>query len=201
MGFPRTGILFFGLGAALLALSGGLAFSQSTNRAFEANGPENLPEFVGPPQPQLRPALASQPTSIFAGLESGGALECVDNEAQFFASCAQSTARNELKTALTEPAFVYNPVATRPPVPAPISHRPVLAVYPRDVALIRSARLISGDPLVHQLVPGSWPRRLDQINALASVEKYIVAQGGDSSSFLKAWIEVRADNNGSPQHK
>ena len=201
MGFPRTGISFFGLGAALLALSAGLAFSQSTDRLVKVSGPENSPEFIGPPYPQLRPALASQPASLLGGLGGDEALECSDIDAQFFASCTGNAALEQALPTQSGLVFSYNPVASHAPVPAPVSHRPILTVYPRDVALIWSVRAVSGDPLVHQLVPGSWPRRLDQVNALASAERYIVAQGSDSSSFVKAWIEVRADSGGSLDSK
>ncbi len=53
------------------------------------------------------------------------------------------------------------------PVPAPRSARPILPVFPASVSMMRSVQDVSGDPLVHVDAPGSWPRRLDQINALA----------------------------------
>lgn len=52
------------------------------------------------------------------------------------------------------------------PVPAPWSLRPVLEVRPADVSRVRAARDVSVDRLVHKNAQGSWPRRLDQINAL-----------------------------------
>lgn len=52
------------------------------------------------------------------------------------------------------------------PTPAPASARPVLSVRPADVSVVRTMQDVSVDRLVHVDVQGSWPRRLDQINAL-----------------------------------
>ncbi|HHS82729.1 MAG TPA: hypothetical protein ENJ68_04340 [Devosia sp.] len=54
------------------------------------------------------------------------------------------------------------PVAA--PVPMPAFMRPVVPVAPRNLDLIAPARDVSLDHMVAVDAPGSWPRRLDQIN-------------------------------------
>ncbi len=228
MGFPRTGISLFGLGVALLALPAGLAFSQSVDWNSQSERLEGSPALIEPPRPALRPALAGQPDSLLAGLGVGGGEVCADLDAQFFDTCVDSspglnldflpsisdisstsgmpaagveTVAEQVGTAELQQDFEPNPQATHPPVPLSASLRPILEVYPHDVSLIQSVRSVSGDPLVHQQVKGSWPRRLDRVNMLTGAEKYAVAQGAEGSSFLKAWLHAQNSNQGVPPPK
>ncbi|HHG91109.1 MAG TPA: hypothetical protein ENJ90_11625 [Devosia sp.] len=142
---------------------------------------------------------------------------CADLDAQFLEVCADSspglnpvslpsasgmpTAGMEVVAAELRPAFEPNPQATHPPIPLSASLRPILEVYPHDVSLIQSVRSVSGDPLVHQEVKGSWPRRLDRVNVLTGAEKYAAAQGVEGSSFLKAWWHAQNSNQDVPPPK
>lgn len=100
---------------------------------------------------------------------------------------------SDLDAEIDEPDLIASQSVV-PPIPASVSLRPIMPVYPANVAVIQVARSVSGDPLVHDQVPGSWPRRLDQVNALAGAEQFIVAQGTQASLFLRDWVEVRLGN-------
>lgn len=65
------------------------------------------------------------------------------------------------------------------PMPASATSRPVTVVRPLSVANVQPARDVSLDPLVHVQVQGSWPRRLDQINAR-----------GNGNIFMQNWGRI-----------
>ncbi len=73
------------------------------------------------------------------------------------------------------------------PVPAPFALRPVLPVRPAGVAVIQPARAVSVDHLVHVDVPGSWPRRLDQVNNGNFVSIVQNGQNSGGNIFLRDW--------------
>lgn len=79
---------------------------------------------------------------------------------------------------------------TMVPIPMPVHQRPHIAVVPRGVEIVTPARSVSVDPMVHDFAPGSWPRRLDQVNARANVEDYVTAEIFPDSMFLSDWIEI-----------
>ena len=68
---------------------------------------------------------------------------------------------------------VKPPVA---PIPMPAFMRPVVPVAPRNLDLIAPARDVSLDHMVAVDAPGSWPRRLDQIN-MAVLDEHVGQEG------------------------
>lgn len=77
-----------------------------------------------------------------------------------------------------------NPEATTPPIPLSRAKRPILQVIPASVAVIVPVRSVSIDPLLNDDADGTWPRRLDQVNARQNLEKFVFAQNQQSNIFL-----------------
>lgn len=77
-----------------------------------------------------------------------------------------------------------NPQATVPPVPLGRDKRPILQVTPAAVAAIVPARSVSLDPLLSDAADGTWPRRLDQVNARQNLVEFATAHNHSSNVFV-----------------
>ncbi|MCB9994295.1 MAG: hypothetical protein H6873_11645 [Hyphomicrobiaceae bacterium] len=83
------------------------------------------------------------------------------------------------------------PIDLTAPIPAPRENRPILVPVPVPVdATIVAARSISLDPLVNESADGSWPRRLDQVNARAELENTVVQGVEPVLPYLVGWIQI-----------
>lgn len=83
------------------------------------------------------------------------------------------------------------PIDLTPPIPAPRENRPRLVPVPVPVdASIVAARSVSLDPLVSDFAEGSWPRRLDQVNARNNLETTVVSGSQPVLPYLVSWIQV-----------
>ncbi len=203
MAFPRISLMGISLAGVLFAGSAGFGLSQSLNWNKELVERRVLAEFVGPVLPLLSQGAVASAGDSDVVLSSAPGAECLEPGAQFLPACAVSAVGGvaqgfETPLPLEPPKVEIATVQGSPdpapgvaPVPAPLSHRPVLVVYPASYDLIRVARSVSGDPLVHDDAPGSWPRRLDQVNALAGAEQIIMARQAGSNIFLRNWVETR----------
>ncbi|MCB1516981.1 MAG: hypothetical protein KDJ19_05115 [Hyphomicrobiaceae bacterium] len=83
------------------------------------------------------------------------------------------------------------PIDLTPPIPMPRENRPRLVPVPVPVdATIVAARSVSLDPLVSDFADGSWPRRLDQVNARNNLETTVASGSQPVLPYLVSWIEV-----------
>ena len=149
----------------------------------EALSESALPEDVSPRniEPQYLDIVAPVPRARIASLDVSSGLASSSGVVAlgYFPVPAQSGLNN-----------VASPIVA--PVPSPASMRPVLEVRPVDVSGVRAMGGVSVDRLVHVDVPGSWPRRLDQINALRSARN--LAENRDGQRLANADTHQRLAN-------
>jgi len=118
----------------------------------------------------------------------------------------------ESRTATIDPTLVAPipaPVSRRPAPPPPVSAPDLEPIpsqsvasseyrrarrAPSEVTSIKRLRRVSADPMVHNEVEGSWPRRLDQVNVRRSVERYVADRINPNNVFMSDWVQVETEH-------